>query len=248
MAEGKTSPPIKEPTPPPPESPGKGIEVEVYQPEVIYKLSHELADKGEIFSEIGSSRIDDHFLKVTSADLWSRGAQKGNEYFFRSWFHFADDVSKRPDFGYYDTMRIEVIDESLKDRGYSVKYRQEPASITGLPMYSLSFSKKGQGYEINFGFPSRQIEEEHLKKEAECYIKEDPDKFGYMTERTVHRINEGLNNRLIWFEAEPRRLALSKEDEDNELYDGEGEFVDFINQYAEVHEDVLNALYVEAGV
>lgn len=238
----------KEPTPPSPEAPKKGIEVEVYQPDMIHKIAVELGNGSRNLADLHDTDIEDGLIRRTLTNLWCWGAQRGNEYNFQSWFHLSTDVGERPDYGYYGPDRIASLQSMLEGKGYTVKFQQHPVDPTGALNNSLVLTKDGQAYELNLGFGSRQAEEDHIRKEVELDRKRKPNEPGYAEKYDLLKIEKGLVENLIYFEGTPRRLALGAETSTSAVYDKEKEFTGYLETYAKVYQDIINMVYDEAGI
>lgn len=236
-----------EPAPPSPEGGPKGIKVEVYQPDIIHKLAVEVGKGQRNFVELHSNDLADSFIITTSSDLWSWGAQRGNEYNFYSWYHLAGDVGQRPDYGYYGPERVAALQKMIEGKGYSVRYEERP-SISEVPIHQLVFSRDGQQYELGLGFGSRQNEEDHIRRGIEQERKRNPSEPGYVEKYDLPKVERGLIQHIVSLKAASRRLALGEETSTSSVYDKEPEFTSYIQKYAKVYEDITDILYEEAGV
>lgn len=236
-----------EPTPPSPEGGPKGIKIEVYQPDIIHKLAVELGKGSRNLAELHDNDIGDSLIRTTSSSLWSWGAQRGNEYSFNSWYHFAGDVGQRPDHGYYGPERIATLQKMLEMKGFTTRQEQRPSN-SGVPLHSLVFSRDGQQYELGLSFGSREAEEEHIRKEIEADRRRNPAEPGYGEKYDLPKVERGLTEELISLKAAPRRLALGDETAASAAYDKEQEFVSYLQKYAKVYEEVTGIVYNEAGV
>ncbi len=234
-------------TPPSPEGRPKGIKVEVYQPDIIHKLAVYLGKGSRNLAQLHNNNIGDTLIETTNSDLWSWGAQEGNEYSFESWYHFAADVGQRPDYGYYGPERITTLQKMLEMKGFTTRQEQKP-SISGVPIHSLVFSREGQQYELGLSFGSREAEEAHIRKQMEADRQRNPAEPGYAEKYDLPKLERGLTEELISLRAAPRRLALGDETGASAAYDKEQEFISYLRQYARVYEEVTGIIYDEAGV
>lgn len=175
------------------------------------------------------------------------GRTEGNQYNFESWFHLADGVGQRPDYGYYGRERIAAIQKMLEAKNFTTRYEQR-ASVSGVPLNHVTMTRDGQQYEFWFGFDSRQVEEQHIRNLVDQERRRNPNEVSYSEKYDLPKIQEGLKQDLISMRAIPHMLDISPSQNSSGAYDKEQEFTTFLQRYAGVYEDVTNIIYQEAGV
>ncbi|MEA3355356.1 MAG: hypothetical protein U9Q63_02655, partial [Patescibacteria group bacterium] len=170
------------------------------------------------------------------------GVNIDGTFSFRSQLHLSKERLIQKDNGYYSYAKVKKIEEILTDEGVDATFskKREGRSV-------ITIEKDGQYIEVNFHFPSKKAEEVSIRKMTE----EDGELYYFQVQKREKHISEKIKEvtreNFISLMLVNKNMAETDVEGYPKLEDETG-FCKAIATYAEVYEEVINAIYQEAGI
>ncbi|MDI6743630.1 MAG: ATP-binding protein [Smithella sp.] len=248
---------MSEPRPPDdipvPEAPKKGFNVEVRQPEMLFKIARNIVNgTQESFNEISSTQINDSVFTKESTVLrgfkigWGR-EKLGFESGVEGTFHYATDLhlsrqlTDSENHGYFSADKAEKIEQILVEKGIRAVYDNNFFDGQG----AIKIERDGFFFELFLGYPDRRSNEDAIKREVaeeEAGGEED----GYAKTYELPEIAEGLVNNSISLDMINReRYETGREG--YPILEDEASFIRATNIYVDIYKQAVTAVYEAEG-
>lgn len=163
--------------------PKGGVRVECEDPDVLYNtLVSPNARLNDSIASVSSTEFDDDLLGGEHTHLMTLGTDRDNDprivgtTHFESLLLLSEGRQSRPDHGYFSYERVRNISNILQGKGakvfvdYNKGWRGKRSEIY--------INEDGFWIEAHFGLPSREYEEQEIRKEVADYRAAHPDTVG----------------------------------------------------------------------
>jgi SpoVK/Ycf46/Vps4 family AAA+-type ATPase len=248
-----TGEPIPGAVPTPEAEPKGGIKVEYRQPELLYNIAKDITDGDEEYysEEVSHTKIRDRLIESERSRLIGfetthlGGERIAGTFSYKSIIYLSDEQTTADNHGYYSYERVGKILELLQAKGVKAEAHNDRGH--GDNQSTITVEDNGFYIEFFFGLPSREAEEELIRKDLERERKESPNKPGYVETDLLPRIEKGLTNEAISISLVDKERA----DSGWEGYPKFGDYTGFLEAttaYTKAYQQVVETLYEEKGL
>ncbi len=239
---------------PAPEIPKKGFNVEVSQPDMLFKVAQNIVngENGSI-NEISSTQIDDALFVNESTNLRGFESNWGEKKYghavnvdgtihYSTSLKLSDQQVNNENHGYFSQDKADLINQILVSKG--LRSRLDNSNWGGRNF--IKIERDGNFFEVSLGLQNRQIEEDEIRKAVDQERKRGDDD-GYNKKYRLPDIEKGLTNDRVSFG------LVGKDRYENGIEDypkleDEASFNRATKAYVEVYKQVVNAIYEAEGI
>lgn len=241
-------------TPPIPEAPKKGFNVEVRQPEMLYKMAQNIVGgvetkRNPFGDRVSETQIDDQVFEREYTTLsgfesnWGeksigRPSRVDNTFFYKTRLVLSPEMTSGQLHGFFGEEKVKDIAQRLVQKGIRAKVDEY---FLAEDKGCIKIERDGNFFEVFFGYTSKEAEENTIREQARL----NPD--GYDATYEIPRIEkEGVVNEAISLDVVDQVRHETSMEGYPKLGD-ENSFKRLTNTYTEIYKQVITTIYEEEG-